>query len=255
MLRSRQRQSKANKDGTCRLCHVSSKLQESHIFPRSLIKLVRDKSMNHRFYELRDKASNVIQDGPKEYLLCEGCEQRLSRYEKYFKEAIHLSRHGIQVVQDGSYATIRNLDYSRVKLFLLSVVWRMGISSVHEFRGVSLGEHKDVIRRMIITEDPGRTDKYPIGAIIPLINGRMQEGWLSSPFEIKHGGGTIYCPIIGGILYLVCIGQSSTLCNSQHLLNKSGTWVMPLIEFDRIPFLDAFLRHQFNEEDSVEGQV
>ena len=74
--------------------------------------------MNHRFYELRDKASNVIQDGPKEYLLCDGCEQRLSRYEKYFKEAIHLSRHGIQVVQDRSYATIRNLDYSRVKLFL-----------------------------------------------------------------------------------------------------------------------------------------
>lgn len=211
--------------------------------------------MNNRFYELRDKASNITQDGPKECLLCKSCEQRLCRYEKYFKEAIYLRRHGIQFVESENRAMIRNFDYSKVKLFLLSIVWRMGVSSAREFKHISLGEHEDVLRRMIITEDAGEINKYPIGAVIPLMNGRMNEGWLSSPFEGRHEDETIYYMIIGGILYLIWIAQRSVHRDSQFLLNKSGTWFMPRVEFDRIPFLDAFARHQFTEEDCTEGQV
>jgi len=239
---------------TCRLCHVSAELRESHIFPRSFIKLARDQSMNNKFYEMHDSVDNLIQDGPKERLLCERCEQKLSRYEKYFKEAVHLSRHGIQILQDDRIAVISNLDYRKVKLFLLSVIWRMSISSLPQFESITLGEDEDIIRHMILEADPGASTKYPIGATIPLINGNMQDGWLTTPFVLKRAGGTIYATIIGGILYHFRVAQGSDLPDPQFLLNESGTWPMPITDFRRIPFLMRFIRHQFGGEDAREDR-
>lgn len=64
-------------------------MRESHIIPRSIIKLIRDKTLDNRFYELHNKLNQTVQDGPKEYLLCDDCEKKIGRYENYFKEAVH----------------------------------------------------------------------------------------------------------------------------------------------------------------------
>ncbi|MGD9110429.1 MAG: hypothetical protein PVG93_05770, partial [Phycisphaerales bacterium] len=96
---------------TCCLCHKSSLLKESHIVTASIFSFVRDETMNNRFYEIGNETKNIVQDGPKEYLLCGECEQQIGRYEKYYKEAVHLSRHGIEITQNDRAAIIRNLDY------------------------------------------------------------------------------------------------------------------------------------------------
>ncbi len=75
--------------GRCRLCYTKSSLKESHIIPKSMFKFIRDKTMDNRFYELGINTNKIIQDGPKEYLLCNECEQKIGRFEKYFKR-IHL---------------------------------------------------------------------------------------------------------------------------------------------------------------------
>jgi L-lactate utilization protein LutC len=63
---------------TCRLCHAASELRESHIIPSSIIKLIRDETLDNRFYQLYNKLNQTIQDGPKEYLLCDSCEQKIA---------------------------------------------------------------------------------------------------------------------------------------------------------------------------------
>ncbi len=113
---------------TCRLCHAPSELRESHIIPSSIIKLIRDETLDNRFYQLFNKLNQTIQDGPKEYLLCNSCEQKIGSYEKYFKEGVHCSRHGIEIKHNQRVAVIDNLDYKKMKLFFLSLLWRMSIS-------------------------------------------------------------------------------------------------------------------------------
>ena len=76
-------------------------MRESHIIPKSAFKMIRDRKLDNRFIELYDKKDQIIQDGPKECLLCDKCEQKISKYEKYFKEAIHLNRHGTDKAHDG----------------------------------------------------------------------------------------------------------------------------------------------------------
>lgn len=238
----------------CRLCHESSELRESHIIPRSIIKLIRDEKLDNRFYELHDKQNKKIQDGPKEYLLCNDCEQKISRYEKYFKESIHLSRHGIEIKQNNKFVIIDNLNYCKTKLFFLSLLWRMSISSRPEFENVCIGNEEETVRKMIATDDPGKSFEYSVNAIIPLINQKMQEGWSTTAF-VSESRPVVYAIMIGGILYYISgvlqnryfLPEPLLSTNPELLLNESGRWIMPLMDFYNIPCLKDFIDHRSNK--------
>jgi len=235
--------------GICKLCKKTCELKKSHIIPRLAIKLIRDENLNNRFYELFNKQSKIIQDGPKEYLLCYKCEQLLgNNYEKYFKEAIHLNRHGTKKAHDEKRLIIQNLDYKRIKLFFLSLLWRASISSKPEFENVCVGDNEEIIRKMILNEDPGRSSKFSITAIVPLINNRNAETWATNFFDLKYEGlATIYSIIIGGILYSISAAHQNTLFPEELLLNESGRWIMPLQDVSKIRCLWEFIQNHFNK--------
>jgi len=233
-------------ENTCRLCLNSPSLRKSHIVSSSIFSLIRDETMNNRFYEICNKTNKIVQDGPKEYLLCDECEQKIGRYEKYYKEAIHLSRHKIKIIQDKKVAIIGNLDYSKIKLFLLSILWRMSISSLSHFTNVSLANDEEIIRKLILEENPGRSREYPIAAIIPLIEGKMNESWTCFPFVSDQADGTIYSMIIGGILYSISMTQHNQYFD-KWLLYEYGYWAMPMIDFYKIPFLKNFVDSNFSK--------
>ena len=236
-------------ESTCRLCLTSSSLRKSHIISSSILSLVRDKTMNNRFYKIGNETSNIVQDGPKEYLLCGKCEQKIGRYEKYYKEAVHMSRHKIEIIQDGKVVIIRNLDYMKIKLFLLSILWRMSISSLPLFADVSLVNKEDVIRKIIFEEKPGRSHEYPIAAIIPLINDKMQEGWMCFPIISNRHDGNIYSMVIGGILYSISMTQHDQYFD-KWLLYESGHWAMPSIDFYKIPFIKNCIDINFRDKNA-----
>ena len=237
---------------TCRLCLISSELQKSHIISDSIIRLLRDKTLGNRFYELHNKQNKIIQDGPKEYLLCNDCEQKIGRYEKYFKEAIHFSRHGIEIRHNQKCVIINNLNYRKMKLFFLSLLWRMSISSLTEFENVCIGDNEETIRKMIVAEEPGKSSEYSVNAVIPLIKQKMQEGWSTTAF-VSENQPTVYAIVIGGILYYI-----SSACQNRNLLpepfmslpdlllNESGRLVIPLTDVYSIPFLRECIDHHFN---------
>ena len=228
---------------TCRLCYTNSSLKESHIIPKFMLRFIRDKTMDNRFYELGINTNKIVQDGPKEYLLCNECEQKIGRFEKYFKENIYLKHHRATMVQDNRCFMFNNLDYRSIKLFLLSVLWRMSISSLDQFDSVSLEEDEDKIRNMIYEENSGKRNDYPIVGIIPLINGRFQESWMCFPLvdKIKN----IHCIIIDGILYIISLTQYD-LNLSECMLNESGNWKMPALDIYQIPFLMDLIESTFN---------
>ena len=238
----------------CRLCLASSELRESHIIPHWVFGSIRDETLDNRFYELHNKLDKTIQDGPKEYLLCNDCEQKIGRYEKYFKEAIHLSRHGIEIRHNQQCAVIDNLDYRKMKLFFLSLLWRMSISSRPEFENVCIGDNEETIRKMIVTEEPGKSFEYSVNAVIPLINGKMQEAWSTTAF-VSETQPTVYAILIGGILYYISSARQNRSFLPEPLLsflpelllNESGRWIMALADVNSIPCLGKFIDYHFNE--------
>ncbi|MBW8038884.1 MAG: hypothetical protein FVQ85_02665 [Planctomycetes bacterium] len=235
------------KDGnTCRLCLKSSELQESHIIPRAIIKLIRDEGLDNRFYELRNKLTQKIQDGPKEYLLCDDCEQKIGRYEKYFIEAVHFSKHDIEIKHNRQFGIIDNLNYRKIKLFFLSLLWRMSISSLPEFENVCIGGNEETIRKMIVREEAGDSSEYSVIATILLFSQKMEEGLLTTAFVSKRRP-SVYAIVLGGILYQISSAHQNSFFPAELLLNESDRWIMPLTDFYDIPFLREYIDHHFEQ--------
>jgi hypothetical protein len=71
-------------EGTCRLCREHAVLCESHVLPAFVCRWLAETSLGH----VRSTAepNRRIQDGLKEYWLCNACEERFSKWETPFAE-------------------------------------------------------------------------------------------------------------------------------------------------------------------------
>ena len=143
-------------NGICRLCKKKAKLCNSHILPEFFY---LDLYEEHRVLQITKENEKVIQKGIREYLLCQQCETRISRYEKYAKELIQKIPN---FSRDDSLGILYSdkVDYTKFKLFQLSILWRSGVSSHEAFVQVSLGPHEEKIRRMLDEENPGKVSDY-----------------------------------------------------------------------------------------------
>ena len=142
----------------CKLCRKSAKLRRSHILPEFFYSSVYD-DLHRTMLISSSEKEKLIQKGVREYLLCQECETKLSRYEGY----------AVKVIQDipnfekdssGFFVFSNNIDYRLFKLFQLSILWRGGVSSNQMFANINLGKHEEKIRLMLDKEDPGSVTDY-----------------------------------------------------------------------------------------------
>ncbi len=137
------------------MCQTTQKLCLSHIVPEFMYKLLYSK--NHKITGIRhDGSVNTLQKGLREHLLCSNCESKISKYELHASEVL---RSLIENNYNGTVLQI-NTDYKKFKLFLLSILWKAGVTTVPTF-AIQLGPHKEKIRKMLIDENPGKEDEYP----------------------------------------------------------------------------------------------
>lgn len=116
--------------GTCRLCGLHGELKASHIFPRFVFQWMRETG-GGQYFRSTDKPGVREQDGPKEHLLCGGCEQRFSRGEAYFKREVfdpYIARKATSIPYD-----------SRLFYFIKSVAWR---TLIRDFGHKDIGQHR-----------------------------------------------------------------------------------------------------------------
>ncbi len=107
------------------------------------------------------------------------------------------------------YTKCSNIDYVKFKLFLLSLIWRMSVSSREFFKAVELGPHEETIRGMILADSPGNFDKYPSVMInIGTVN-KLTKGILQAPVRQRNKAHTYYNLTIGGIVYLFYISDKA----------------------------------------------
>ena len=118
--------------GNCRLCQCNRELKKSHITPKLFFRQIKSTSPTKR---LRNNMNpnKPEQDGEKEAFMCSDCEEKFSKYERYF------SRLYAQITQSNGFASINtgsdnadadNADNTdadntdNVRFFVLSVTWR-----------------------------------------------------------------------------------------------------------------------------------
>jgi hypothetical protein len=134
---------------TCKLCDIESTLRKSHILPRSLIlKAKNGDSQLHVF--INDKKPTYSNSDPKENLLCNDCEQLLSK--NYEKTSIELFKKRRNVVKHINHIEFIKFDYKSWYLFYLSILWRASIATINPFEKINIFQIENLAKKCILND-------------------------------------------------------------------------------------------------------
>lgn len=133
-------------EGICKLCQNKRELRQSHILPEFMYQNIYDEDPKRFYYlnvDLEDETksqSKIHQKGIREYLLCDECEGKFSKYEDYAAETIYGKRkqnkayitHQSKTL-DGLFSMYdyKGFSYKDFKIFLMSILWRLIISDTY----------------------------------------------------------------------------------------------------------------------------
>lgn len=221
----------------CALCKEERELKNSHVIPEFIYRPLYDHV--HRFHILSSEGTShrYGQKGLREKLLCEVCELRFSRHEKYASE-VFTGKIKVDSERNGNLVRISGINYESFKLFGLSVLWRAGVSSLRMFSHVKLGAHEESIRVQLLSDNPGPSHKYGF-ILAPLVSmERSQKDLILQPTRSRLGGHLCYRFVFGGLIWAFVVSKHPPpLAFQQAFINEDGHMLMLVSEMNDVEFI------------------
>lgn len=226
----------------CKLCLQEKKLlQKSHIIPDFMYQELFDE--NHKlisFVTSDPKRAKSVSSGEYESnILCKDCDNKIiGALETYASKFLYGGRISVKtkdfIKPDGlKFTQVYGVDYSKLKLFLLSILWRASISSRPFFKNVSLGNYEEEIRQMIINSDAGLPAKFPC-ILTSFLKTKFPKKLIMAPKKFRFNNKTGYNFLAGGISYMFIITKDEkTEWILESILNKVGELKIIHIEEQR----------------------
>jgi hypothetical protein len=189
-------------EGVCKLCGRSSRLVKSHIIPRA-------------FFEIGDDpraklVSNVEGQFPRKApsgvwarIVCDSCERSFGEYDDYAATVLlnNLDKYKPEFVRGQPAAiVIPDIDYRRLKLFVVAVLWRAAVSSHDFYVRVKIGPFERRAREMLQTGDPGEASEFATWWSV--FNMSWSPG-IMDPFRERWSGINAYRFYLGRVLAYV----------------------------------------------------
>jgi hypothetical protein len=194
----------------------------------------------HRFFGLSGdtaRKDKLFQKGLREPLLCEDCEQQFGRYEKYASGVFYGGREiGVQKVKN--IIGLVGLDYTPLKLFFLSLLWRMGVTSLEYLKGIDLKEHESRLREMLVREQPGNALTYPCMLTAVMHEGKHMPDLIVPPGMALIDGDRVWTFAAAGFLFSYFVSDRlPPVAVHPTFLKPDGTMWIRLAEIREIAFL------------------
>jgi hypothetical protein len=217
----------------CRLCREPRELRNSHIVPEFLYAdLYNDRRHLMAISGHGNRGWKALQQGAREYLFCEECEQHFNKYyetpflAQWVKAAPLPNPWNVEGVYWGCF------DYASFKLFHLSVLFRTSVSSLPMFSAVSLGPHEEKLRELLVSRNPGEYWQYPIfGHAVVHHETRKLVPLVSQAIRSSFEGHRCYGMIYGGVQWWMLV--SSHRNRGFEAVCLQGTGEMP---FEGVPW-------------------
>jgi len=140
---------------SCKLCLKNKTIKKSHIIPNSFFKFIKQDSgkNNGKYIRISKDNTNWDQGSFYEFMLCGDCESKFSaNFEEYVADIFirNPKVKGVKVSKTDTYVKFSNLDYKKIKLFQLSLLWRASISNNDFYKYVNLSKSKEEVLRNIL---------------------------------------------------------------------------------------------------------
>lgn len=209
---------------TCQLCLKDLELRNSHIVPEFLHKkLYNNKGHLAAINGKGNKGYKPLQQGLREYLFCDDCEQHFNKYcEKPF-ETQWINANPLPDPWNVFEPYWISVNYSSFKLFHLSVLFRASVSSLANFAEVSLGSHhQDRLREMILDRDPGKFWQYPIFGMA-VIHHKTKKLYIQLQWFIEQD-----------IRSILVITSSMVEFNGRYLFHRTATTILNTVLYKKM---------------------
>lgn len=124
--------------GYCKLCRNQTELCKSHAIPRAIFNNIF-RNASGKAVAINGDLNTPIQyssDSWDEYLLCKACETKLNR--EYGSYGINLLKATFTEQKNNSGLTFKKIDRSKLRLFILSILWRSSVSKHPNYKNVKL---------------------------------------------------------------------------------------------------------------------
>lgn len=226
----------------CKLCGVTAKLiKRSHIIPEFMYNGVFDEKHRMAMVELNKEIQNRkwSQSGPHEkYILCAKCEAKFSLWERYMALVLYggNSKDSLktenQITPDGIHVVcLTGIDYSKAKLFFLSILWRAHISQIPFFKKVDIHALESEIRKMLVNEECNEDASYKVGIIGIKKFDKKLVNVVIEPAVLQIGSGEVAIFFINGLLYFIELNKATGfILLDENCLTPSGQIHIPIVE-------------------------
>jgi hypothetical protein len=151
----------------CKYCGKTTNLIDAHIIPESFFRDIDLSRSGLRMYSAKEdqhpKRSpiGVYDTG----ILCQACEDKFAPFDDYAARLLiqrEFQRESIDDEEGHLGYYIFDVDYRRLKLFGMSVLWRAAISSQDYFNYIRLGSHFFSLDRMVKDLNPGGPQDFSL---------------------------------------------------------------------------------------------
>ncbi len=220
---------------TCALCLQERRLCKSHIVPEFIFSKLY--GPDHEYHVLSAKSpERVIRRSLSEKLLCLECERKISNWEGYAASVIYGDAL-LRGRREGHLLIMEGLQYSPLKLFLMSLLWRSSVTSIKELRVGNLNIHQEMLRMMLINENPGEPWQY--GCLFTAVMlGNKPANVIFAPSPAKIDGYQCWRLVIGGFLLSFAVASHPLPEGvTKGFLQKNGTMVISRRELHEVPYL------------------
>jgi len=188
--------------GLCRLCLQRRLLCSSHALPNSLFNYILRQNAGKAIV-ITDDVTSPARNSSDTWdveLLCDDCERKLNRnYDAYgmavfrgHEGSVRTYDHGVDLLQ---------IDRRRLRMFFLSVLWRVSVSSHTSYSNIDLPySWEDDLRRALDEEKSVPDSRYTV-ALYKMrdstpVGGFSNEdlrGFIAAPFARNYGAFISVC--------------------------------------------------------------
>ncbi len=199
---------------------------------------------DHRFMHIStvpEEKNKFLQKGVREYLLCEKCEQRFSTYERYISQKFYY-KEARDIQQNDKFFVAENVNYSLMKLFQISILWRSSISNLEIFGDVKLGPHENKLREMLLSENPGNDYEYScLQFAVIMDNKKLADGLIMPPALFRVDSFRLCRFMFGGLIWVYVISSHNNQYRwKEFFLSENGRLIIHKKMFEDIKYLMDF---------------
>lgn len=176
--------------GECKFCGHQKPLIKAHVIPESLYPFEIEQNQRQPLLKFDPTTLREGRSPKGEYdrdLVCKDCEAIFAPFDDYAHRLFNRPLDTKEIIatrKTGKFYRFHNVDYAKIKLFSMSVLWRAHHSQRDFFSQINVGQrYSEILRQMIAAKNPGTKQDF-LTAIVKFSD--PQNLNLVMPNPMKH---------------------------------------------------------------------